>query len=154
MSDTPTEKPDADPDAVPIPNPAAKPSVAALLRGYVTGLEAFDPTTAPRMQGWYLCPCCRLPVLTARATYELCPVCGWEDDGQDDHNADEVTEGPNAPLSLTGARANMKAHGHAYGAGKSGNSPARQALRAFLARTGSGHIDIDAFHTLLAACDD
>jgi len=30
----------------------------------------------------------------------------WEDDGQDDHDADEVRGGPNGSLSLTQARAN------------------------------------------------
>jgi uncharacterized Zn finger protein (UPF0148 family) len=26
------------------------------------------------------CPCCRSPVLRERGAYEVCPVCGWEDD--------------------------------------------------------------------------
>ena len=30
--------------------------------------------------------------------------CGWEDDGQDDHDADVVRGGPNGRLSLTQAR--------------------------------------------------
>jgi hypothetical protein len=32
----------------------------------------------------------------------------WEDDGQDDHDADEVRGGPNSSLSLTQARANYR----------------------------------------------
>jgi len=43
--------------------------------------------------------------------FELCPVCFWEDDGQDEHDADEVRGGPNGPLSLTQARANYAAFG-------------------------------------------
>lgn len=45
--------------------------------------------------------------------YELCPVCFWEDDGQDDHDADEVRGGPNGTLSLTEARANYASFGAA-----------------------------------------
>jgi hypothetical protein len=57
------------------------------------------------------CPCCFYRTLAARGDYEICPVCFWEDDGQDDHNADEVRGGPNAALSLTEARANYATHG-------------------------------------------
>ena len=38
--------------------------------------------------------------------YDICPVCFWEDDGQDDHDADVVRGGPNGSLSLTIARHN------------------------------------------------
>jgi hypothetical protein len=38
----------------------------------------------------------------------MCPVCWWEDDGQDDRDADEVRGGPNGVLSLTQARANYR----------------------------------------------
>jgi len=37
----------------------------------------------------------------------MCPVCWWEDDGQDDHDADEVRGGPNGALSLSQARENF-----------------------------------------------
>jgi hypothetical protein len=57
------------------------------------------------------CPCCRCKTLGERSVYEICPVCFWEDDGQDDQNADEVWGGPNGPLSLTEARANYRAFG-------------------------------------------
>lgn len=53
------------------------------------------------------CPCCFYLTLTERAEYETCPVCGWEDDGQDDKSADEVWGGPNGNLSLTQARYNF-----------------------------------------------
>jgi hypothetical protein len=49
--------------------------------------------------------------LPSLGDYELCPVCFWEDDGQDDHDADLVRGGPNGPLSLTQARANYAAFG-------------------------------------------
>ena len=44
--------------------------------------------------------------------FELCPVCYWEDDGQDDHDVDEVRGGPNGSLSLADARRNF----HIFGA--------------------------------------
>lgn len=57
------------------------------------------------------CPCCAYRTLKHRARFELCPVCWWEDDGQDDHNADEIHGAPNGTLSLTEARANFLACG-------------------------------------------
>jgi hypothetical protein len=55
----------------------------------------------------YRCPCCRYRTLFSRGHFEICPVCFWEDDGQDDHDADIVRGGPNGSLSLTAARANF-----------------------------------------------
>jgi hypothetical protein len=57
------------------------------------------------------CPCCGLKTLGERGGYEICAVCFWEDDGQDDDDADEVLGGPNGDLSLTVARANYRAFG-------------------------------------------
>ena len=57
------------------------------------------------------CPCCGCKTLDERGLWEICEVCFWEDDGQDDHNADEVSSGPNGPLSLTQARANYRRYG-------------------------------------------
>ncbi|MEV6005643.1 CPCC family cysteine-rich protein [Streptomyces sp. NPDC051976] len=57
--------------------------------------------------GPYKCPCCSYITLTQRSYHEICPVCYWEDDGQDDHDADEVRGGPNRGLSLTEARRNF-----------------------------------------------
>jgi hypothetical protein len=61
--------------------------------------------------GPYACPCCGFITLTVRSGYEICPVCFWEDDGQDDHDADIVRGGPNGLLSLTTARVNFRAVG-------------------------------------------
>ncbi|MFF1770133.1 CPCC family cysteine-rich protein [Streptomyces sp. NPDC058249] len=33
--------------------------------------------------GPYGCPCCGFLTLDERGSYEICPVCFWEDDGQD-----------------------------------------------------------------------
>ena len=59
----------------------------------------------------FRCPCCFFATLPARGWNEICPVCFWEDDGQDDHDADEVRGGPNYELSLTAARKNFAAFG-------------------------------------------
>lgn len=66
-----------------------------------------------REDGPYACPCCRYRTLQARGEYDLCPVCFWEDDGQDDPYAEEVWGGPNGPLSLATARANYQHFGAA-----------------------------------------
>ena len=57
------------------------------------------------------CPCCRAMTLVARGNDEICPVCFWHDDGQDDADADRVRGGPNYELSLTEARANYRRTG-------------------------------------------
>ena len=54
------------------------------------------------------CPCCYFPTLSGRGCFEICSKCNWEDDGQDDHDADEVRGGPNGSLSLTMCREAFK----------------------------------------------
>jgi hypothetical protein len=44
---------------------------------------------------------------------EICPVCFWHDDGQDEHDADQVRGGPNYELSLSRARENFRQIGAA-----------------------------------------
>jgi hypothetical protein len=57
------------------------------------------------------CPCCGCKTLGERGAFEICPVCFWEDDGQDEHDAGVVRGGPNGALSLTQARTNYKSFG-------------------------------------------
>lgn len=57
------------------------------------------------------CPCCHCRTLAGRGLHTICPVCFWEDDGQDDADADVVRGGPNAGLSLTAARRNYLQYG-------------------------------------------
>ena len=57
------------------------------------------------------CPCCQHKTIGERAAYLICPVCFWEDDGQDDVEADEIWGGPNGELSLTQARVNYQLFG-------------------------------------------
>lgn len=58
----------------------------------------------------YKCPCCGYLTLEERSSWEICRLCNWEDDGQDDHHADEVWGGPNRDYSLSEARENFKKH--------------------------------------------
>ena len=67
--------------------------------------------TAPPEHGPCACSCCGWLTLMERGAYDICPVCFWEDDGQDEHDADEVRGGPNGALSLTEARGNYLAFG-------------------------------------------
>ena len=61
--------------------------------------------------GAVACPCCGFVTLGGRGGFELCEVCVWEDDGQDDDDADTVHGGPNGSLSLSAARGNFRAFG-------------------------------------------
>jgi len=45
--------------------------------------------------GLIACPCCGHATLSARGFHEICPVCFWEDDGQDNDDADLCRGGPN-----------------------------------------------------------
>lgn len=50
------------------------------------------------------CPACGYPTLPERDAFEICEICFWQDDGQDDVDADEVKGGPNSNYSLTSYR--------------------------------------------------
>jgi hypothetical protein len=60
------------------------------------------------------CPCCGYFTLGARGNDEICPVCYWQDDGQDEQSAAEVWGGPNKDISLEQARANYMSFGAAH----------------------------------------
>jgi hypothetical protein len=61
----------------------------------------------------FRCPCCKSRTLRGRGHFELCPVCWWEDDGQDEADAERVLGGPNGELSLRRAQANFQKFGAA-----------------------------------------
>ena len=73
--------------------------------------DRFVNVSLPAGSGPYACPCCGFLTLDARGEHEICQVCFWEDDGQDDHDATVVRGGPNKDLSLTRARNNFAAFG-------------------------------------------
>lgn len=66
--------------------------------------EPDDPT--PQAQ----CPCCDYVSLPVRNRDLICPVCFWEDDGQDIDELDRVS-GPNHGISLRAGRRNFSAFG-------------------------------------------
>lgn len=60
-----------------------------------------------RPQNDYRCPRCHLKILHERRGFSICPVRFWEDEGEDDHDAEEVRDGPNGSWRLMQARANF-----------------------------------------------
>lgn len=54
------------------------------------------------------CPCCGFSTLERLASYEICYLCFWEDDGQGEDELNEVWGGPNGDYSLKKARYNFK----------------------------------------------
>ena len=59
----------------------------------------------------FQCPCCDYYVLEQRGAHEVCPVCCWEDDGQD-VDALDTTSAVNH-ITLREARANFASFGAA-----------------------------------------
>ena len=62
----------------------------------------------------YRCPCCGCRTLDAPGALALCPVCWWEDDGQEDVDAAEVRLTVNGALSLDEARTHYAHCGAAH----------------------------------------
>jgi hypothetical protein len=60
--------------------------------------------------GKFVCPCCGYASLDESSTWEICQICFWEDDGQDDPKAEECWGGPNK-VSLAEGRKNYLSHG-------------------------------------------
>jgi len=83
-----------------IPSPEEHARRLAWFAEYTARLDSQPPDLPLR------CPCCGCRTLGERGGFEVCPVCFWEDDGQDDHDAAVVRGGPNGALSLTQAREN------------------------------------------------
>jgi uncharacterized Zn finger protein (UPF0148 family) len=52
------------------------------------------------------CDCCASPVIRERGTFEICPVCGWEDDPAQARDP-ELAGGANR-MSLNEARARWR----------------------------------------------
>lgn len=82
------------------------------------GLPLRHPKTTesvhPGMEMLYRCPCCGCRTLAAPESLQLCPVCWWEDDGQEDADAAEVRLTVNGALSLHEARTHYQACGAAH----------------------------------------
>ncbi|BDD03889.1 hypothetical protein AUTU_13720 [Aureibacter tunicatorum] len=73
----------------------------------MTTMEWYEPEdSTPREQ----CPCCDYISLPERGNYLICPICFWEDDGQDIDELD-VSSGPNHGITLREGRANFAKFG-------------------------------------------
>lgn len=122
----------------------------AWFESYSAMLDA--SVVASQEGGPYRCPCCRRLTLEERGGFDICPVCFWEDDGQDDRDADIVRGGPNGGLSLTEARENYLRVGasHVLHDPRWTAAPTGQRLhsslagRALVSRSGSGCEPADA----------
>jgi hypothetical protein len=79
------------------------------------------------VEGRYQCPCCDYFTLQGRGGYEICPVCYWEDDGQDLDRLD-VVSGPNH-ITLRQARENFVRMGAADDAARGLVAPASARAR-------------------------
>ena len=75
------------------------------------GGDRFINVFRPAGDGPYACPCCGYLTLDERGMDQICPVCCWQDDGQDDHDAVTIRGGPNKELSLAQARRNFARFG-------------------------------------------
>ncbi len=77
-------------------------------------LEDMDKQSvfAPPQEGVrYRCPCCHYKTLEERGGYDICPVCYWEDDGQDEEDTDTKRAFSPNHMSLTQARENYRHFG-------------------------------------------
>ncbi len=57
------------------------------------------------------CPCCGYRPIRERGNYEICKVCWWEDDGQDNQDSEQIMGGPNYGISLVMGRYNYLIYG-------------------------------------------
>lgn len=71
---------------------------------YFSPIEGFNYRTDISFGLSNSCPSCGYMTLGMRCSWEICTFCFWEDDGQDNHDADEVCGGPNSDYSLTAHR--------------------------------------------------
>ncbi len=75
-----------------------------ILSKSVRAMPWYEPEdSTPRDQ----CPCCDYISLPERSSNLICPVCYWEDDGQDLEELDEES-GPNHGITLREGRRNFK----------------------------------------------
>jgi hypothetical protein len=80
-------------------------------KGYSNKFEGESTFPVRPHEPAHRCPCCSYRTLYERGSFEICPVCYWEDDGQDNADAGTVRGGPNGSLSLSQARANYGKYG-------------------------------------------
>jgi hypothetical protein len=72
-----------------------------ILTNFIQKRKIFDEYLSQNNIPLFTCLGCGYPTLTERGGYEICCICNWEDDDQDDFDADAIRGGPNYELSLT-----------------------------------------------------
>jgi len=60
------------------------------------------------------CQVCGERTISEYRSFDICPVCGWEDDGLRE-DPDKPEDGPNGTISLTEARKNYRQFGNYCG---------------------------------------
>src|SRR3989344_465877 len=75
-----------------------------ILADFSARRKVFDEHIKQKDIKLFSCPSCGYPTLGERGGYEICSICDWEVDNQDDPKADELWGGPNSNLSLTRSR--------------------------------------------------
>nr|WP_242689216.1 CPCC family cysteine-rich protein [Pedobacter sp. SYSU D00535] len=78
-----------------------------ILADFSTRRNAFDNFIKDNNLKLFTCPGCGFPTLVERGVHDICDVCNWQDDNQDEESADEIWGGPNSRLSLTDNRLNI-----------------------------------------------
>ena len=69
---------------------------------------------APRELPHIPCPCCGYKTIGEKGGYEICEICGWEDEHYEYSNPDRMSGGANGDYSLTEARKNFELSGSMY----------------------------------------
>lgn len=88
-------------------NSNLSPEEKGLLRLFQKRREIFDQFIKQNELELTTCPGCGFPSFTKDWFHDICQVCNWQHDGQDDPHADEIWGGPNYELSLTENRLNI-----------------------------------------------
>jgi len=107
------------------------------LQNFPLHRQRFDKIIADYKIALFTCPCCGYPTLRMkRGSYEICMLCNWEDDNQDDPDAEEIWGGPNKAYSLIEARINFRKYLIMYNPtaptrriGGNSNTPAKHAAK-------------------------
>jgi hypothetical protein len=66
----------------------------------------------------YTCPGCGFPSLAERGGFNICYVCSWEDDGQDDNAGSILDELPTAGIKISGPNGNLSLIGNRIDIGR------------------------------------
>lgn len=90
---------------------------AALMGTAFAARRSFFERHKKHRNRYITCPACGYPTLLERDSYEMCQLCHWEDEGQDDPNADDPIDGLNGRVSLAQARINFEVTNCIWGYG-------------------------------------